>query len=91
MASILYLLFIIYLCILFPDKYTILDCIYSEVLQTFFVLDLMCWNGHPIYDSETEFRFYWMHAKFDETPSLAEKSNINPVSYYCKLRTFSVL
>ena len=30
----------------------ILDCIYVEVLKTYFVLDLMCWKNHPVYDSE---------------------------------------
>lgn len=32
-----------------PD-YTILDCIYSEVDRTFYILDVMCWRGHPVYD-----------------------------------------
>ncbi|TNN00403.1 hypothetical protein fugu_011649 [Takifugu bimaculatus] len=30
--------------------YTILDCIYSEVDRTFYILDVMCWRGHPVYD-----------------------------------------
>lgn len=30
--------------------YTILDCIYSEVERTYFILDVMCWRGHPVYD-----------------------------------------
>lgn len=34
-----------------PD-YTILDCIYSEVNQTYYVLDVMCWRGHPFYDCQ---------------------------------------
>lgn len=32
--------------------YTILDCIYSEVSQTYYVLDVMCWRGHPVYDCQ---------------------------------------
>ncbi|VFV41495.1 snurportin-1-like [Lynx pardinus] len=32
--------------------YTILDCIYSEVNQTYYVLDVMCWRGHPFYDCQ---------------------------------------
>ncbi|XP_072038284.1 snurportin-1-like [Amphiura filiformis] len=63
------------------DRYTILDCIYSEVTRTFFVLDIMCWNGHPIYDSETEFRFYWLHTKFSEEPRLASQSKLNPFMF----------
>lgn len=30
--------------------YTILDCIYSEVDRTYYILDVMCWRGHPVYD-----------------------------------------
>ncbi|XP_021569387.1 snurportin-1 isoform X3 [Carlito syrichta] len=33
--------------------YTILDCIYSEVNQTYYVLDVLCWRGHPFYDCQT--------------------------------------
>ena len=32
--------------------YSILDCIYHEQSRTFYVLDVMCWRGHPVYDSE---------------------------------------
>ncbi|XP_025740367.1 snurportin-1 isoform X2 [Callorhinus ursinus] len=34
--------------------YTILDCIYSEVNQTYYVLDVMCWRGHPFYDCQVD-------------------------------------
>ncbi len=33
-----------------PADYTILDCIYSEVDRTYYILDVMCWRGHPVYD-----------------------------------------
>lgn len=36
-------------CILCAD-YTILDCIYSDVERTYYILDVMCWRGHPVYD-----------------------------------------
>lgn len=39
----------------FADHYldhTILDCIFSELTNTFYVLDVMSWRGHPVYDSE---------------------------------------
>ena len=39
-------------CICFVLEYTILDCIYSEINRTYYVLDVMCWRGHPVYDSE---------------------------------------
>ncbi|MBZ3883410.1 Snurportin-1 [Sciurus carolinensis] len=60
-------------------EYTILDCIYSEVNQTYYVLDVMCWRGHPFYDCQTDFRFYWMHSKLPEEEGLGEKTKLNPV------------
>lgn len=116
--------------------YTILDCIYSEVDRTYYILDVMCWRGHPVYDcpvrlasnppaiqecssnclsskvwatdvlfchvahligsgfekggfclqylfshQQTEFRFYWLQSKVQETEGLSEIAKRNPVSY----------
>ncbi|XP_036205550.1 snurportin-1 isoform X2 [Myotis myotis] len=59
--------------------YTILDCIYSEAKQTYYILDVMCWRGHPFYDCQTDFRFYWMHSKLPEEEGLGENTKLNPV------------
>uniref|UniRef100_A0A8C1HE12 Snurportin-1 n=1 Tax=Cyprinus carpio carpio TaxID=630221 RepID=A0A8C1HE12_CYPCA len=59
--------------------YTILDCIYSDVDRTYYILDVMCWRGHPVYDCSTEFRFYWLQSKVEEVEGLSEISKINPV------------
>lgn len=32
--------------------YCILDCIYNEAAQTYYILDVMCWRGHPVYDCQ---------------------------------------
>nr|XP_014332487.1 PREDICTED: snurportin-1 isoform X1 [Bos mutus] len=61
--------------------YTILDCIYSEVNQTYYVLDVMCWRGHPFYDCQTDFRFYWLHSKLPEEEGLGEKTKRNPFKF----------
>nr|XP_020729306.1 snurportin-1 isoform X3 [Odocoileus virginianus texanus]XP_020729307.1 snurportin-1 isoform X3 [Odocoileus virginianus texanus] len=61
--------------------YTILDCIYNEVNQTYYVLDVMCWRGHPFYDCQTDFRFYWMHSKLPEEEGLGEKTKLNPFKF----------
>lgn len=45
------------LCILCAD-YTILDCIYSEVDRTYYILDVMCWRGHPVYDCPVRLVFF---------------------------------
>ncbi|XP_031571924.1 snurportin-1-like [Actinia tenebrosa] len=64
-----------------PGDYTILDCIFNEVSSTFYVLDIMCWRGHPVYDSETEFRFYWLHTKLKEEQGLNQRSSSNPYKF----------
>ncbi|XP_066134362.1 snurportin-1 isoform X7 [Saccopteryx bilineata] len=61
--------------------YTILDCIYSEVKQTYYVLDVMCWRGHPFYDCQTDFRFYWMCSKLPEEEGLGENTRLNPFKF----------
>uniref|UniRef100_UPI00398E7DB4 snurportin-1 n=1 Tax=Pristiophorus japonicus TaxID=55135 RepID=UPI00398E7DB4 len=62
--------------------YTILDCIYSEVDRTFFVLDVMCWRGHPVYDCQTEFRFFWLQSKLqEEDQKLCEIATRNPFKF----------
>ncbi|XP_025025557.1 snurportin-1 isoform X3 [Python bivittatus] len=62
-------------------EYTILDCIYNEIQQTYYILDVMCWRGHPVYDCQTDFRFYWLHSKMQEESGLAEKSRLNPFRF----------
>ncbi|KAM6059379.1 tyrosine-protein phosphatase non-receptor type 9-like isoform 2-T2 [Theristicus caerulescens] len=61
--------------------YCILDCIYNEAKQTYYILDVMCWRGHPVYDCQTDFRFFWLFSKIQEEEGLAEKSRINPYKF----------
>ncbi|CAM9115953.1 unnamed protein product, partial [Hapterophycus canaliculatus] len=46
--------------------YCILDCVFHELDQTFFVLDMMAWKSYPLYDCNTDFRFYWVRTKLME-------------------------
>lgn len=67
-----------------PDSYkdnAILDCIYNEAEGIYYILDIMCWKNHPIYDSETEFRFFWLNSKLSETPEVMTKSKENPYQF----------
>lgn len=62
--------------------YCILDCIYHEISRVFYVLDVMCWGGHPVYDSDMEFRSYWKETKlYDEGDRLSKYSRINPLTF----------
>ncbi|KAI7822186.1 hypothetical protein BC939DRAFT_193206 [Gamsiella multidivaricata] len=55
------------------SDYCILDCVYSSVTRTFWTLDIMCWRGHPVYECETEFRFWWLRGKLAEIEGLQGK------------------
>ncbi|KAF8976546.1 hypothetical protein BGZ46_008176 [Entomortierella lignicola] len=55
------------------SDYCILDCVYSSVTRTFWTLDIMCWRGHPVYECETEFRFWWLRGKLAEIEELQGK------------------
>lgn len=62
--------------------YCILDCLYHESLQTFFVMDIMCWRGHPVYDCDTEFRLYWLTSKLSEVgDDLLNQTILNPYKF----------
>ncbi|KAF9919818.1 hypothetical protein FBU30_010491 [Linnemannia zychae] len=52
------------------SDYCILDCVYSSVTRTFWTIDIMCWRGHPVYECETEFRFWWLRGKLAEIEGL---------------------
>ena len=60
----------------------ILDCIFDNVTRTYYVLDIMCWNGHPFYDSDTEFRSFWAKTKLiEEKERISVISKINPYQF----------
>ncbi|CEP15049.1 hypothetical protein [Parasitella parasitica] len=47
------------------SDFCILDCVYDAVHWTFYVLDIMCWRGHPLYDCDTSFRHFWLQTKLE--------------------------
>lgn len=61
--------------------YSLLDCIYNEEEKTFYILDVMCWNSHPCFDSDTEFRFFWLQNKIEEVPEVKKRSKNNPYAF----------
>ncbi|KNC83341.1 hypothetical protein SARC_04411 [Sphaeroforma arctica JP610] len=63
------------------QEYCILDCILDEQERTFHVLDVMCWKGQPLYDSDTEFRFFWIQIKLQETDGIGQFSRYNPYRF----------
>ncbi|XP_069480661.1 snurportin-1 [Ambystoma mexicanum] len=61
--------------------YTILDCIFCEITRTFYILDVMCWRGHPVYDCQTDFRFFWIQSKLQEAEELDVITRRNPFRF----------
>lgn len=64
--------------------FCILDCIFHEPDQTYYVIDMICWRGYPLYDCSAEFRFFWLNSKLLETGAC------DPPSVYHRYR-FSVV
>lgn len=56
----------------------VLDCVLDFRLKTFYVIDLMCWKGHDVYDSDMDFRRYWRDIKFQEEPGAMTRCSSNP-------------
>ncbi|CAO3651862.1 unnamed protein product [Mucor fragilis] len=49
------------------SDFCILDCVYDAVHWTFYVLDIMCWRGYPIFDCDTNFRYAFLMQLFGMT------------------------
>ncbi|WVZ73234.1 hypothetical protein U9M48_021566 [Paspalum notatum var. saurae] len=66
------------------SSYSILDCIFHEPDETYYIIDMICWRGYSLYDCTAEFRFFWVNSKLTET------SAGDPPSTYHRYR-FSVV
>lgn len=45
---------------------TVLDCIFNEETQSFYVLDVLVYHNQEFLLCDASFRFYWIRSKFDE-------------------------
>ncbi|XP_017057950.1 snurportin-1 [Drosophila ficusphila] len=45
---------------------TVLDCVYVEEADTFYVLDAISFGQQDLQDCEASFRFFWLRARFEE-------------------------
>lgn len=64
------------------EDFCILDCIHHDSTRTYYVLDIMCWRGHPVYDCETDFRMFWLQTKLaEEGERVSSHSRINPLRF----------
>lgn len=60
------------------DAFCILDCIWDAAQETYWVLDLMCWGGHALFNCSAEFRMFWLASKLAEAVGEAALSNAAP-------------
>ncbi|XP_067647293.1 snurportin-1 [Eurosta solidaginis] len=56
---------------------TLLDCVYSNVQDTFYVLDALVYGNQELIHCETQFRFFWLRSKFAECEELSNRSQYN--------------
>ncbi|KAL6996970.1 hypothetical protein U1Q18_007093 [Sarracenia purpurea var. burkii] len=62
------------------QSYCILDCVFHESDQTYYVIDMVCWAGYSLYECAAEFRFFWVNSK------LVESGACDLPSFYHKYR-----
>eukprot|EP00750_Incisomonas_marina_P001517 INCI11299.1.p1 GENE.INCI11299.1~~INCI11299.1.p1 ORF type:complete len:454 (+),score=71.92 INCI11299.1:184-1545(+) len=63
------------------DEYTLLDCVYHKRSKTYFVVDLMCWKGRLLYDTDAAFRMWWLRTKLtEECPTARHRRSANKFS-----------
>ncbi|KAL6890581.1 hypothetical protein ACP4OV_008836 [Aristida adscensionis] len=78
------------------SSYSILDCIFHEPDETYYVIDMICWRGYSLYDCTAEFRFFWVNSKLMETsagdpPSTYHRYRFSAVPIYeCTLEGLQV-
>ncbi|GER36531.1 Snurportin-1, partial [Striga asiatica] len=56
------------------QSYCILDCIFHEPDQIYYVIDMVCWAGMSLYECTAEFRFFWLNSKLVESGACDDPS-----------------
>eukprot|EP01133_Synstelium_polycarpum_P003837 gene3837-4429_t len=79
----------------FSSRYCILDCLYDDTRQVYYVLEVLVWKGMLYFDCDKEFRLFWRDSKLQETTS-AKQSPSNPYPFitlpsYSKFTTEFIL
>jgi snurportin-1 len=70
-------------------QYAIVDCIFVQQTNTFYLMDALAWNEHKLYESEASFRFFWLQSRYNENQEkFLTISTKNECKFYC-LNTYS--
>lgn len=70
-------------------QFAIVDCIYVQHTNTFYLMDALAWSEHKLYESEASFRFFWLQSRYNENQEkFLTVSSRNESRFYC-LNTYS--
>lgn len=70
-------------------QFAIVDCIYVQNINSFYLMDALAWNEHKLYESEASFRFFWLQSRHNEHLEKFQTINSrNESRFYC-LNTYS--
>ncbi|XP_015510423.1 snurportin-1 [Neodiprion lecontei] len=60
----------------YKNRCTILDCIWDKDTKTYYTLDVLAWSNQALLDCDTEFRFFWLKTRLEETQGLTERGSL---------------
>ncbi|KAL8616638.1 hypothetical protein ACOMHN_031620 [Nucella lapillus] len=64
------------------DECTILDCLYDDEQEIYFILEVLCWKGTRYYKSEARDRLNATLEKIKAVPTLKQVAQSNPFRFY---------
>jgi len=59
-----------------------LDCFFFPPTQTFFILDMLMWNGSSFVDCDTSFRWFFLQQKISEIRRIQSSSESNRFPFF---------
>lgn len=70
-------------------QFAIVDCIYVQHTNSFYLMDALAWSEHKLYESEASFRFFWLQSRYTENQDkFLTVTSKNESRFYC-LNTYS--
>lgn len=70
-------------------QFSIVDCIYINHKNAFYLMDALAWNDQKLYESEASFRFFWLQSKYNENKDKLLAVNTRNESRFFCLNTYS--
>eukprot|EP00510_Aplanochytrium_minuta_P001810 CAMPEP_0184012312 /NCGR_PEP_ID=MMETSP0954-20121128/4330_1 /TAXON_ID=627963 /ORGANISM="Aplanochytrium sp, Strain PBS07" /LENGTH=359 /DNA_ID=CAMNT_0026292261 /DNA_START=90 /DNA_END=1166 /DNA_ORIENTATION=- len=55
----------------------ILDCIFQERIQSYCVIDILCWKGQSMTECTAAMRFFWLQSRLREIADVDKSGNSN--------------